>query len=567
MPPETRLCQNCHKDFKIESEDFNYYEKVKVPAPTWCPECRLTRRWAFANTWSLFFRKCDDCGERTMSVYPQEDKVTVYCPKCWWKDSWDGTEYAMDYDPSRPFLEQVRELSKKTPYVALESLYSSIKNSDYSNALAWCKDCYQIFWADYCDNVFYSSILNTVKYSADCLRAFDSELCYESVGVKKCYNTFFSKECEACVDVWFSRNCYNCTNCVGCVNLRGASYYIFNVKYSKEEYFKKLEEFNLESFQGLYKIQEQSKVFWNTKPYRAYSGNSLNLNVTGEYVYESKNSKEMYIVQGAENCKWCQIISVKPAKDCMDYSGWGNNAELIYESVQVGENVNNVKFSAYCFPDCLNLEYCSWNIAGKNNFGCVNLKRKSYCILNKEYSKEEFEKLQAKIIEDMKVNPYVGGLGREFFYGEFFSPEMSIFPYNRSNAMRFYPKTKEQALKEGYAWVDEVTPMYTSTINSEDLPDTITNTPESILNETIKCSSCVRAYKITKGEYDLLRKMNLPIPHECPKCRENARFNKLNMPGLYDRPCMKCGVGMKTPYSPERPETIYCEKCYQQEFI
>src|SRR5258708_1961499 len=278
-------CKNCKKNFTMGTDDFNYYEKVNVPPPTWCPECRLIRRWAFTNTWSIFWRNCDVCNERTMSIYPPEDKIKVYCPKCWWQDSWDGTEYSMDYDPSRPFLEQVKELSEKTPYVALESLYTSLKNSSYSNAIAWCKDCYQIFWADYCESVYYSSLLNTVKYSVDCLRANDSELCYESIGINKCYNTFFSEECDACVDVWFSRNCYNCTNCIGCANLRGASYCIFNVKYSKEEYATKLKELNLSSFEKLQELQKEARKFWATKPYRVYSGNSLNLNVTGEYTY------------------------------------------------------------------------------------------------------------------------------------------------------------------------------------------------------------------------------------------------------------------------------------------
>ena len=45
----------------------------------------------------------------------------------------------------------------------------------------------------------------------------------------------------------------------------------------------------------------------------------------------------------------------------------------------------------------------------------TNLKRKQYCILNKEYGKVEYEKLREKIIEDMKINPYLGKLGREFF--------------------------------------------------------------------------------------------------------------------------------------------------------
>jgi hypothetical protein len=186
--------------------------------------------------------------------------------------------------------------------------------------------------------------------------------------------------------------------------------------------------------------------------------------------------------------------------------------------------------------------------------------------LNKEYSKEEFEKLRAQIIEDMKTNPYIDKLGRKFGYGEFFPPEMSKFSYNKSNAMRFFPKTKEQAISEGYAWSDRPDAVYEITLLAEKLPDTIEKTDENILNEVIGCGSCGRGYKITQGEFDLLRKLNLPVPHECFKCRENKRFAKLNPPKLWQRNCAKCDKEIVTAFAPERPEIVYCEKCYQQEF-
>ncbi len=47
---ENKICQNCQKDFKIESEDFNFYEKIKVPTPTWCPECRMIRRFLIRDS-------------------------------------------------------------------------------------------------------------------------------------------------------------------------------------------------------------------------------------------------------------------------------------------------------------------------------------------------------------------------------------------------------------------------------------------------------------------------------------------------------------------------------------
>jgi len=566
MNSETKNCQNCKKDFTIESEDFNFYEKIKVPSPSWCPECRMIRRFAIHNTWNLYWRNCDKCGIKTLSTYEPEIKIIVYCQSCWWGDSWDGTEYSMDYDPSRPFLEQIKELIGKTPHAALESQYLTLKNSEYTNAIAWSKDCYMVFSADYCNNVFYSSILNGLKFSSDCLRGWESELCYESIGFINNYRTFFSDECDACIDVWFSRNCYGCTNCVGCVNLRGASNYIFNVKYLKEDYEEKIKEMKLDSWSGLREIEEKAHKFWLTKPYREYHGHTLNFNVTGEYTFYSKNSKEGYIVNYAENCKWCQFLTVKPTKDCFDYSTWGNNANRIYESIEVGENADSVYFSYQCWPDVLNLQYCYWDIAGKNNLGCTNLKRKKYCILNKEYSKEEYEKLKEKIIENMKVNPYVDKLGRKYYYGEFFPPEFSKFSYNKSMAMRFFQKTKTEAFKEGYTWSDVENPTYLTTIKSKELPDTIKTTPNSVLEEVIECSNCTRAYRIVQGELALLRKMNLPIPHECPKCRENKRFERMTKPKMYNRNCAKCNTDIYTPYAPESPNIVYCVKCYQQEF-
>jgi len=464
-------------------------------------------------------------------------------------------------------LAQVKELFDKTPYQTLESDYLSLKNCDYTNSIGWSKDCYLTFFADYSENVYYSSILDHVRYSMDCLQLKDSELCYELSRGTKCYRTFFSEECEACVDVWFSRNCYGCTDCIGCVNLRGATHSIFNKKYSKEEYEAKKKEFRLYSFKNLETLKKKAEVFWQIKPRREYCGNPLNYNVTGEYVYESKNSKEMYMVIGAENSKWCELISLGPIGDCFDYVSWGSNSSLIYEAAAVGENSSQVCFSVQCFPDSLNLQYCFWNIAGKNNFGCVNLKRKKYCILNKQYSKEEYEKLKAKIIADMRVNPYVDSLGRKFYYGDFFPPEFSPHPYNKSLAMRFIPKTKKEVLKEGYFWEEISNPGYKISIEASSLPDTIEEISLSIFDQVIRCQNCKRGYKITKGEVELLRKMNLPLPRECPKCREERRFNRLNKPKFYDRNCAKCGKKIRTAFSPAESDIVYCEKCYQAEFL
>jgi hypothetical protein len=564
---EHKTCVNCKNDFAIDERDVLYYQKINVPYPTWCPECRIARRIVTANGWSLFWRNCDKCEKRTLSMYPPEQEIVVYCQPCWWSDQWDGTEYGMDYDPSRNFLEQFKELSNKTPYMALETEYLTNKNCEYSNSLAYSKNCILATWADYCENVSYSSILNGLKDSSDCLRMSESELCYESIGQNKSYRVFYSEECDSCTEVWFSRNCYSCTNCVGCANLRGESNCIFNQKYSKEEYIEKLKQLRFDIRSGLEKFKEQARAFWLTLPYRAYTGNSFNVNTTGEYIFESKNSLEMYIAGGAEDCRRCQFITVAPARDCVDYSGWGNNAESIYESATVGNGANNVKFSCLCFPDCMNVEYSQWCIGGKYNFGCLNIKRKKYAILNKVYEKEEYEKLVAHIKEDMTKNPYIDSLGRTFSYGEFFPPEMCKFAYNNSNASKFFPKTREQALSEGYSWYEEKTQDAVATVDGKDLPETLVEVKETITDEVIACTTCSRKYKIVPLQLEILKKVGMPLPSRCPKCREAERFSKLNTPRFYERTCAKCSSSVTTAFAPGRPEVICCEKCYQQEFV
>ena len=102
----------------------------------------------------------------------------------------------------------------------------------------------------------------------------------------------------------------------------------------------------------------------------------------------------------------------------------------------------------------------------------------------------------------MKINPYVDKLGRKYHYGEFFPPEFNKIAYNKSNAMRFFQKTKEQVKKEGYRWSDRKDIIYNISKSADSLPDRITDTGEDILNEVIGCENCGNGYKIVQGEYD-----------------------------------------------------------------
>src|SRR3989338_3888987 len=138
MREETKTCHNCQASFLIDASDFAFYEKMKVPPPTFCPECRMIRRFLFRNEHVLFRRKDSITGKEMFSGFPPQADITVYEKEYWWSDAWDPMDYGKDYDFSRPFFEQMRELMNVVPRPSQNVMYNV--NCDYVNNLGNSKN-------------------------------------------------------------------------------------------------------------------------------------------------------------------------------------------------------------------------------------------------------------------------------------------------------------------------------------------------------------------------------------------------------------------------------------------
>ena len=226
-----QACQNCKNSFTIEPEDFVFYEKMKVPPPTWCPECGMQRLMTWRNERSLYHRK-DAFGKEIISIFAPEKSLVVYDQKKWWGDMWDPLDYGMDYDSSRPFFVQFKELFERVPLVALFN--KNPVNSEYCNHTEDMKNSYLVFGSIWDENVLYSKGAIKSKDSQDVLFVDNSELHYQSIIFQGCYRLRFSRYCSSCSDSAFLIDCSGCSNCLGCVNLRNKSYYIFNKPYTKK---------------------------------------------------------------------------------------------------------------------------------------------------------------------------------------------------------------------------------------------------------------------------------------------------------------------------------------------
>ncbi len=562
---ENRTCQNCKTQFTIEPDDFGFYKKIGVSPPTFCPECRLQRRLAWMVDINLFKRKCDLCGEEKICKYEPLAPFLVYCHKCWWSDKWDSSDFIEELDFSRPFWEQFNNLFHKTPLIGLSIDAITGKLSPYVNHCDNTKNSYMIYYSTRSEDSMYGFYLVNNKAILNSSMIFNSELCFDGKNNFKNYNAIGCIDTNESMDCVFLKDCVDCNHCFASVNLRNKSYVFFNEQLTKDEYFKKISEIDLGSYKKYQEIKNKALEHFKKFPSRGVYQN-ITQNCTGSYLFESKNCKECYEVGYSEDCKYCMLMKQAQVKDCYDYTDWGFGAERIYDSIVVGENVSNIKFCWYVYQNSSDMEYCALCVGCKDCFGCVGLRSKQYCILNKQYSKGEYNKLVEKIKKHMNNMPFVDKKGLVYRYGEFFPMEFSSYPYNDSFANFFFPKGKEEVERDGLIWYEANIKEYPITMPASQLPDNIKDTEEDILKEVIRCDTCPRGYKILKLEFDLSKKMNVPLSRQCPFCRINDKIKKwVSQMKQVDRICDKCGIDFKTHYTKEEAEKVLCKSCYNKE--
>lgn len=576
---ESLACKNCNQAFSIEPDEISFYASLGITRPKLCPECRYQRRIANRNEWNLYKRPCSLCKKDIVSIYNPDYSGPVYCAPCFWSDNWDASDYAQQFDFSKPFFEQFKEFRFKVPRLAITNAESV--NSEYTNQAQGNKDCYMIVASNKSENCLYGNWYQGSKYSVDCYMAEKSELLYECMNCASCFGSTYLQNCSDCHSSHFLKDCRGCSDCFGCVCLKNKQYCWFNKEVGKDEYLKLLESF-VWNRDNILQTREKLRELDLTMPHKYYEGRA-NVNSTGDYLENNKNVRTSFNCRHTEDIKYCQ--DAWWSKNSMDITEVF--ADFSYELEGVIASRSMALSRAWNVYDSFYSELC---FNSNDLFGCMGLNKKEYCIFNTQYSKEEYLALKEKIVAHMKETGE---------WGEFFPIEISPFPYNDTVAEEYFPLSKEEVLTKGWKWYERDVREYKVTLQPKRLPAEIRYVDASITKEIIGCAnqgpagkgethhSCATAFRVTPAELEFYKRMNIPLPDKCFPCRRQARFALRNPRHLWARACqcegaksetgkymnvaihahdsVKPHIRFETSYAPERPEIIYCESCYQSE--
>jgi len=491
--------------------------------------------------------KSDLSGESLITVLP-ESRYPIYTLTEWHSDKWNAMDYGMDYNPSLPFFEQLQNLQEKVPHPH--------QNGSKNTKCDWCddvwnsKNCYLSRSMEECEDLLYSYRNLRVKNSIDMNVCFDSEKCYDCGDCHHSFRLFYSKHSRDCIESSFLYDCRNCQNCFMCWNLRNKFYCIENVQYTKEAYQEKIKSFQLGSYKSIQALKKNFEEIIENEVVHRSNFNFRIYNSDGDYLINTKDCHNCNTLNDSEDCYNC--LRGLNDKSNIDANGcWyselsGNCSCCVNGYAQKYSVWSSSRYSEY-LDICIECEYC---------FGCVGLKKKKYCIFNKQYTKEEYEILRDKIIANMK------SVGE---YGKFLPYSMSAGPFNFSTSILYLPDTKkEDILKLGGYWED-IDESNVEGMPTEKLPDDIKNVPDTIITQALICPETGWRFNISQNELIFYKENNIPLPRYHFDVRIKNSLKYLTVLQSYPYTCFYCEKDIEAYYLLEWGyQKIACEECYKQ---
>src|SRR6185295_7241936 len=185
------------------------------------------------------------------------------------------------------FVEDFAGLLLKEPRYNVKIVNS--ENCDYADTALNSKNCYYTFGAFHSEMLFYSRYSRNCNSCSDMTFSFECEWCYGCVACNKCYSCDYCRYCSNCAHIAFCEDCTGCKDCLGCIGMYQRQYCIFNTQLTKEEYARRLGEFDLNNPHHRQLIKKRVEELKCTTPILGIHQTQTE-NCTGENLVQAKNA-------------------------------------------------------------------------------------------------------------------------------------------------------------------------------------------------------------------------------------------------------------------------------------
>lgn len=548
-------CKTCAEPYSPSEKLLGILRRVashglSIPPPPECPRCSRLRRQAWQNEKSLYHRTCDLSGKKIVSVYSPDKPFPVYGHEAWISDDWDAGSFAQPYDASRSFFEQFHELHRKVPRKAQNLV--QCENCDFNNNLWSSKNAYLSFMSSYLVDCYYDYASWDVKNSIEVWYSKFIELSHTIISSENLYGCI---ECERCFHsnaLRLCKRCSGCSHCFGCYGLKQKQFHIFNEPVGETEYHRFMREAAFGSWQANRDWRERAHAFFATLPQEAIVADDFSEDFTGNFVFRTVRSESCFVATDVEDC--VDLFESARTKDCagLDFS---YTCTLCYDSASTIQSfqcafLDNCSHcnESYYLSQCDNCTHC---------FGCVGLRRKSFCILNKQYSEAEYFPVR---------NAIVTALTSRGEWGSFFPIALSDFGYNETEAALNRPLRREDAASLGASWSEYQASSgapQQEVLSADALPDHIADAGDDVLLRAWRCTRTARPYRIIAKELEFHRGYEIPLPRIHPLERYRDLVAHHGGTSLQSSRCTRCHTATHASTVAADSSQLCCFSCFR----
>lgn len=555
LEPGERICPISGEKWMLTQKEIDLYKRFNVSPSKYSPLTRMKLINGYFAIFDVWYNKHAETGKPMISTTHPSTGIKVLSDEEWFtKDCIDrGLEIKSDIS----IFDQIHELMLSVPlaasynYVPAENSIAFISLGDQNSYFVLaCKS----------KHCFYSMNAYDAEDSAEVALANNVRNCYNIVHSARLYDCKFARESYDCIDCSFVFDCRNSEHCFGAVNQRNKKYIFFNEQLTKQEWEEKVQAIDLSS----YKVRQEYERRFKELMKEAVWPENFNVHSddsTGEYIDNSTNVQNSFnVVKGSRNLDYTSYVVSTPCNDCYYVSGLFGSSDSYY-GIGVGQS-SGAKFTLSVCMNCIDVEYCSSCYDCENCFGCVGLRRKKFCILNTQYTEEEYWKK----LDEIKSTMLDRGE-----YGDMPSMKFSTQYWNGSGATVLFGATKEECLKLGAIDVEpgadgaEGAAIDPKVIRSiEAIPDKIdADNKKDQIGVPFMDEVFGRRFAYLAPELDLYEKLKIASPRKHPTARMHDLYQEMNSALREVVQCAACEKEIEIAQNTHYPDRkIYCKPCY-----